>query len=294
MGLDLVAVLRRLGVSLDTNSAPITPPGMVTWLGRLFDVSPEHSKLGMIEGMELWSSGQGFAPLDLAGVETWLFDAPRGNHLIIAERKITFNKSDAPSRDGRNLTIWNQNDLAAFIGHAVIDGRLIIIDEEESIAEEAEAELFSGKGPFTLKPVNDFTLLEQEGLDVSVAKPVLIPGKVHIVKGTLRGPGVDEITRLVLNCGGLYVIQELELLERSPLLNQEHLPLNENPEFSDLLSERRTHSDGMGDLLRWWTFDEDSAIISTHSVLVPAHKGVSATGSKWILNGVSGVLHQNF
>ena len=136
MGLDLVAVLRKLGVSLDTNSAPITPPGMVSWLGRLFDVSPEHSNLGMLEGMELWSSGQGFAPLDLAGIETWLFDAPRGNHLVIAERKITFDKSDAPHREGRNLTIWTQNDLAEFIGHAVIDGRLIIVDELESVEEE--------------------------------------------------------------------------------------------------------------------------------------------------------------
>ena len=294
MGLDLVAVLRKLGVSLDTNSAPITPPGMVSWLGRLFDVSPEHSNLGMLEGMELWSSGQGFAPLDLAGIETWLFDAPRGNHLVIAERKITFEKSDAPNREGRHLTIWTQNDLAAFIGHAVIDGRLVIVDELESVEEESEDELFSGKGPFTLKPTNDFTLLEDAGLDISSAKPVLIPGEVHIVKGTLSGPGEDEVTRWVLNCGGLYVIKELELLERSPLLNQENLPIEESPKFSELLSERRTHSDGMGDLLRWWTFDDDSAIITTHSVLVPAHKGFSATGSKWILNGVSGVLHQNF
>ena len=171
---------------------------------------------------------------------------------------------------------------------------MIIIDEVESVEEESEQELFSGKGPFTLKPTNDFTLLEEEGLDVSMAKPVLIPGLVHIVKGILRGPGEDEVTRWVLNCGGLYVIQELELLERSPLLNQEHLAIDENPKFSDLLTERRTHSDGMGDLLRWWKFDDDSAIITTHSVLVPAHKGTSATGSEWILNGVSGILHKNF
>ena len=91
-----------------------------------------------------------------------------------------------------------------------------------------------------------------------------------------------------------FLIPDLELLERPPLLNQENLPIEEKPKFSELLSERRTHSDGMGDLLRWWTFDDESAVVTTHSVLVPAHKGLTATGSKWILNGVSGSLHQNF
>ena len=76
MGLDLVAVLRRLGVSIDAGSPPITEPGVITWLGRVYDVSPEQHNLGLSEGMELWSTGQGFAPLDRAGVESWLFDAP--------------------------------------------------------------------------------------------------------------------------------------------------------------------------------------------------------------------------
>jgi hypothetical protein len=109
----------------------------------------------------------------------------------------------------------------------------------------------------------------------------------------LKGPGEDEISRWVLNCGGLYIIPELELLDRSPLLNQVQLQIEEEPNFSDLLSERRTYSDGMGDLLRWWIFDNDSAIVMNYDVLVPAHQGTSATGSKWILDGVSGELHLN-
>ncbi len=293
MGLDLVAVMKRLGVSLDTDSAPITPPGIISWLGRLYDVSPQHSKLGISEGMEVWTSGQGFAPLDIVGIETWLFDAPRGDHLIIAERKMAFNIEDAPSREDRTVTLWTQNDLAAFIGHAVIDGRLVIIDEEELVDDVSEPELFSGKGPFTLKPTNDFSILEVEGLDVSMAKPVLIPAKVHNVKGTLRGPGEEEVNRWVLNCGGLFIIPELELLAKSPLLNHETLIIDSEPKFGDLLSERRTYSDGMGDLLRWWIFDSETAIVTDFDVLVPAHKGTSATGSTWILDGVSGELHLN-
>ena len=41
MGPELVAVLRRLGVQVDSNSPPITAPGVITWIGRIYDVSPE-------------------------------------------------------------------------------------------------------------------------------------------------------------------------------------------------------------------------------------------------------------
>ena len=294
MALDMVAVLRRLGVSIDANSPPLTAPGVISWFGRLFDVTPEQSNLGMKEGMELWGTGQGFAPLDIAGVESWLFDAPRGDHLIIAERKISFDVQTAPSRDGRNLVIWTLNDIAAFIGHAVIDGRLQILEEEMESEEEDEPDLFSGPGPFALKPSNDFSVLEEKGLDVSMAKPVLIPAKLHKVSGILKGPGEDEISRWGLNVGGLQVLHDFELLERCPMLNHVKMEIDAKPDFSELLSERRSHSDGMGDLLRWWKFESETANVETYDVLVPAHKGLDATGSEWILNGVSNKLHMNY
>ena len=49
----------------------------------------------------------------------------------------------------------------------------------------------------------------------------------------------------------------------------------------------------MGDLLRWWTFDSDSANVESYNVLVPAHKGIDAQGNNWIMNGVSTKLHMN-
>ena len=244
--------------------------------------------------MELWGTGQGFAPLDIAGVESWLFDAPRGDHLLIAERKLSFDVQNAPSRDGRKLVIWTLNDIAAFIGHAVIDGRLEILEEETEIVEENAPDLFRGPGPFTLKPSNDFSILEEKGLDVSMAKPILIPAKLHRVTGILKGPGEDEVSRWVLNVSGLHILHEFELLERSPMLNHVKMEIDSNPDFSDLLSERRSHSDGMGDLLRWWTFDSETATVETYEVLVPAHKGIDATGTEWILDGVSNKLHLNY
>ena len=258
MGLDLVAVLRRLGVSIDAGSPPITEPGVISWLGRVYDVTPDQYNLGVREGMELWTTGQGFAPLDRAGVESWLFDAPRGSHLVIAERRVNFDPNDLPSRTGRNLKLWQLDDFAAFIGHAVIDGRLSITEEEVEDYEEDQSDIFAGSGPFVLKPSNDFSLLESKGLDISMAKPVLLPARLYKVRGLLRGPGVEEIERWVLNCGGFYILDDVDLLIRPPMLSREHLEIDANPDFSEILSHRKPHSEGMGDLLHWWKFDSES------------------------------------
>lgn len=293
MGLDLVAVLRRLGVSIDSGSPPVTEPGVITWLGRVYDVSPELHNLGLSEGMELWTTGQGFAPLDRAGVESWLFDAPRGSHLVIAERKVNFDLVDLPSRVGRLLKLWQLDDFAAFIGHAVIDGRLSIIEEEPDIIEEDEIDVFSGPGPFVLKPMNDFSSLESRGLDISMAKPVLVPARLHKVRGLLEGPEIEEIESWVLNCGGFHILESVEVLVRSPMLNQEVLDIAANPDFSEILSQRRPHSEGMGDLLHWWKFDSKSQRIDNFDVLIPAHKGQDISGNFWIFDGVSSTLHLN-
>ena len=89
------------------------------------------------------------------------------------------------------------------------------------------------------------------------------------------------------------MLHEFELLDRSPMLNHEKLDIELEPDFTDLLSERRSHSEGMGDLLHWWTFESESANVETYDVLVPAHKGIDAMGSTWILDGVSNKLHLN-
>jgi len=293
VALNIVAVLKRLGVSIETNSPPITEPGVISWLGRIYDVTPSQYNLGMIEGMEIWSTGLGFAPLDLVGVETWLFDAPRGSHLIVAEREVNFQIGNTPTRDGRTVKIWELDDFAAFIGHAVIDGRLTIIEEDTKEENLVEENLFDGPGPFVLKPKNDFSALDSKGLDISMSKPVLIPARLHNVRGFLRGPAEEEIQKWILNCGGLHILQGFELLSRPPMLNHDSLPIAEEPDFFELLSERRPHSEGMGDLLHWWKFDSETEFVETYDVFVPAHKGQDAIGKKWILDGVTSKLHLN-
>ena len=296
MGPDLTSLLEKLGVVFEYSSKPVVMPGVIQWLGRISEVNPEQMKNGLAEGMEVWTSGQGFAPIDLPSVESWLFDAPRGSHLLLAERKINFDKINAPKREGRELVIWTRNEIATFIGLSILDGTIELLESDvtESINYvESDEFILEKPGIKVLKPINDFSALEEAGLNVALAKPVLLPAKVHRVTGMLKGPEEIKIERIVINCGGLHIISNLQLLPRTPMLNRFDLEIETEPDFSILLSERRIHSEGLGDLLHWWRFDNDSAVVDTYDVLVPAHKGLEVNEKSWILDGVSSKLHRN-
>ena len=73
-----------------------------------------------------------------------------------------------------------------------------------------------------------------------MAKPVLVPARLHRVKGLLKGPAIEEIDSWVLNCGGFHILEAVEILERPPMLNHEILEIVENPDFSEILSQKTT------------------------------------------------------
>ena len=116
---------------------------------------------------------------------------------------------------------------------------------------------------------------------------------MHKVVGKLCGPDVVNIEKWVLNCNGLHLIDNVELLDRNPLLNKEELKIITDPSFKDLLSERRTHNEEMGELLHWWKFDEDSAVVEDFEVLVPGHIGIDFNSKKWVLEGLTGKLYRH-
>lgn len=293
MAIDLVKLLKLLDVNLDLSSEPIVPAGMITWLGRMYDIHPDHIRFGFTEGMEIWITGTGLAKLDLAGFETWLMDAPRGNHLLISERQIAFDSSQMFTRNDRNVVLWTSENLSSFIGQAILQGKIQILDEEEIVDTIESDGLFHGNGPFAIRPKNDFTILDEYGLKISHATPVLIPGVIHNVKGKLVGPATEEIEKWVLNCKGLHLLDNFELMERAPLLHKENLEILENPKFSEVLSERKIHGDEMGQLLHWWHFDDESCIVENYNVLIPGHTGVQTNGKKWVLEGLTNSLHLN-
>jgi hypothetical protein len=252
---------------------------------------------GLTEGMEVWTAGQGFAPLDSPSIESWLFDVPRGDHLLIVERIMSFEIDEVIGREGRTLTIWNRENLSAFIGYGVLDGEIKLLEDsevEEEITEERG--LFNGEGPFALKPITDFSVVEEAGLDLGQGRPILLNGLIHVVQGKLKGPNQEhEIEGIVLNCGGLSKLHSVELLERAPMLNRVDIGTENELNFFDVLSERRSEEseEGMGGLLRWWRFDNDTATYETYNVLVPAHQGPEPGPGTWILNGVTNVLYRN-
>jgi hypothetical protein len=286
---DLTRLLERLGVSLDLGASPIVSPGLIGWLGRLIDVDPNQLQLGLKPGMEVWSTGDGFAPIDLPSVESWLFDAPRGIHLLISLRELTFDRADVPVRVGRELIIWSKQDLAEFLGMGILGGTLELFDPQEIIVEqETEKGLFDGPGPFVLKPSE----IHHE-IDLSFTKPILIPATLYHVKGLLKGPGEDQIERWVLRCGGVSILHSIELLKRIPALSQYLLDSVEEPDFGKLLSERRTHNQGMGDLLHWWKFEEESKKVIEYDVLVPANIKENPDGSSWVFDSVSQAIYKS-
>ena len=130
-------------------------------------------------------------------------------------------------------------------------------------------------------------------MDIGLARPILLNGKIHCVSGILKGPDETKVKKWVLNCGGLHLLNSIEVLERNPMFSRLDLPIEEKPNFSQVLSERRVHSEGLGDLLHWWRFDNDTANVETYDVLVPAHQGSEGDEKTWILEGVTSTLHRH-
>lgn len=205
-----------------------------------------------------------------------------------------FNKAELPHREGIHLVFWSHDDIANFVGHAVIDGEIDVGINEEKATESEDASIFPGKGPHTLRSKNDFSPLEEHELDISLSKPILLAAKLHFVTGILRGPEDIELAKWVLNCGGLHILDGIEIMDKTPLLKQEESEIDTSPNFVDILSERRVHKDGMGDLLRWYHFDKESENVETHDVLVPAYVGTDNNGEKWIFNAVLSKIQRNF
>ena len=99
--------------------------------------------------------------------------------------------------------------------------------------------------------------------------------------------------KLITIVGAGYVGMSLSVLLGKDNNHVKILEIDENPDFSEILSQRRPHSEGMGDLLHWWKFDSKSQKIDTYEVLIPAHKGQDISGNFWIFDGVSSTLHLN-
>jgi len=296
MGSDLAALFHSLGFDLDQEGVPRISPGIIQWIARI-NATSEVLISGCDVGREIWSTGSGFAPLDMAAFETWSYDLPAGNHLLIAEREISFNIDDLPIRSHRNVVIWTRDDLSRVVGQALLEGRLQIDAVEEVLEVESEISKdpfypLEGEGPFFLADSHGLEELNEHGLDAISSSPVLICGTAHLVSAILRGPeDEEEIKRIILDFGIHSLAGEISLLNYRPRINTVTPDTNTPVDFSKLLSQRRsTPSSGGGELLRWWRIVSESLEVIEKPIIAPGRKGIDPQGGYWLLNLATGKL----
>ena len=296
MGSDLAALFHSLGFDLDQEGAPRISPGIIQWIARI-NATSEVLIAGCDVGSEIWSTGSGFAPLDMAAFETWSYDLPAGNHLLIAERDISFNMDDLPIRAHRNVVIWTRDDLSRVVGQALLEGRLQIdtVDQDPEVESKIGIDPFhplEGEGPFFLADNHGLEELNEHGLDAISSSPVLIYGTAHLVSAILRGPEEEEeITRIILDFGIHSLAGEISLLNYRPRINTVTPDTNSPVDFSKLLSQRRsTPSTGGGELLRWWRIVPESLKVIEKPLTAPGRRGIDPQGGYWLLNLATGKL----
>jgi hypothetical protein len=198
MGSDLAALFHSLGFDLDQEGVPRISPGIIQWIARI-NATSEVLIAGCDVGSEIWSTGSGFAPLDMAAFETWSYDLPAGNHLLIAERDISFNMDDLPIRAHRNVVIWTRDDLSRVVGQALLEGRLQI----DTVDQDPEVEIsllnyrprINTVTPDTNSPVDFSKLLSQRRSTPSTGGGELlrwwriVPESLKVIEKPLTAPG---------------------------------------------------------------------------------------------------------
>ncbi len=296
MGSDLAALFHSLGFDLDDEGSPRLSPGIIQWVARI-NATSKVLISGCDVGSEIWSTGSGFAPLDMAAFETWSYDLPAGKHLLIAEREISFNLEDLPIRLHRDVVIWTKDDLSRVVGQALLEGRLQIDTVDQSIEVESEISLgpfhpLDGEGPFFLADSYGLDELSEHGLDAVSSSPVLISGTAHLVNTILRGPDEEEeISRIILDFGIHSLAGDITLLNYQPRIKKITPESNVVVDFSKLLSQRRsTPSKGGGELLRWWRIVPESLVVIEKPLIAPGRRGVDPQGGHWLLNLATGKL----
>lgn len=296
MGSDLVTLFHSLGFVLDKEGTPRISPGIIQWVARI-DTTSEVLINGCDVGSEIWSTGSGFAPLDMAAFETWSYDLPAGKHLLIAERDISFNLEDLPIRLHRNVVVWTKDDLSRVVGKALLEGRLQVETIDTKFEEEPELTIgpfhpLEGDGPFFLTDSYGLDTLSEQGLDTISSSPILISGTAHLVTAILRGPDEEEeIKRIVLDFGIHTLAEELSLLNYQPRIKTIVPESSSLLDISKLLSQRRsTPSKGGGELLRWWRVVSESISVIEKPVIAPGRRGIDPLGGNWLLNLATGKL----
>ncbi len=122
MAISIPSVLDELGIGIKSAGIICRTPG-INCLGIIESISDEEIKCPVSIGSFVWHAEPGWAPIDRMELERWLVDSPAGSHWLISERRL-LELDRVPIRDQLELILWGSNDLAQWLGHAILSDRL--------------------------------------------------------------------------------------------------------------------------------------------------------------------------
>ncbi|DAC48411.1 MAG TPA: hypothetical protein HA340_07025 [Candidatus Thalassarchaeaceae archaeon] len=313
MPVSIPSVLDELGIGIKPAGIVCRTPG-INCLGIIESITDGEIKCPVSIGSFVWHAEPGWAPIDRMELERWLVDSPAGSHWLISERRL-LELDRIPIRDQLELDLWGSDDLAQWLGNAVLIGRLKLSmhnydsNSMGAISERTEKSTPPPIKAITLKPKVILTeWLSQRGYERLPVRPVLLEGREWDVDGHLIGPeGASERNRWTLIddpfTGQLTKKGDVEALPCAPHLErisprswktQEMV----RSELTSVCEERRhwnisqSSSDGeiQGSILHWWRIDEGTAELTNSPILIPGWE-VEFPSTGWMLvHGLSGEI----
>jgi len=306
-------LLFQLGASLAPPPLHTPCPG-ISLLGVLSNPPTTRSGPKLSVGTHVWHAHDGWAPLDNLEIERWLVDSPSGSHWLLSERPLRLEQK--PKRSDVQYEVWGPNELAQWLGNAVLNGDLnasVPQNVPSTIVEIEDVERttpsINKTGPSALRPQFELeNVLERLTLSHAEPRPILLSARIWVVTGILRGPGdsadrqlwellEDPFTGEIDHIGKIETldfIPKLERIEPSSWISKSEIA----PKLASLCDERRhytvTESSGVsqvqGSVLHWWKLDPSSAEMTPHLALLPAWQLRIPDRGMAIVHGLTGQL----
>ncbi len=309
-------IFSSLGVIFEENHSYNTI-SEVKCLGRIKHLPELLKKLGAKKGQLFWSSSNSWIGFNNNDLESWLVDAPLGDHIILIENGSNLD-FHFESPDGINVELWGRDELALIIGYGFLEG--ILVDNSKNIEEPKnnlknnldinvieEADQFSeinGLDVICLNSkVNPNESLESLGISQIPCQPILLELGLWLIKGKLKGPdnSFEYNNWIILEDffrNKFTVEEDLNLIHKIPnlpilSLGFSNSDVNLRNNLNKLCDVRRhesisTSELNSGKLLRWWKLELNSIEQVHKRILIPSWFFKSHLEGDKIIHGLTG------
>lgn len=309
----LEAVLDHLGVRLTPTTTVAAPPSGMACLGRLEAWPGGLGDAPVDPGALIWRIEDGPGRFDAWELERWQLDAPPGQHWLFSERRLADDLPPPGTADERTV-IWRRDDLARWLGAAVLAGDLAVVppqDDGDGLAPTADADRNGhstsqrSRGEAAYPPLIDLKAwFVEQGLESRPARPVLLELRQWRVDGELVAPGGereatawtvlddpwrDSLALLPADLRPLEAIPQLERLE----LAAGHAEASVRAALPGLCDVRREErhegiAGGFGGVLETWRIDHAQASLAAERAWIPGWQVLLPSGEAIIVHGLDG------